>query len=393
MIDEFQDTDLIQYEIFSQIFMAGQSDNGFIMIGDPKQSIYKFRGADIFTYLRAAKQADEQFTLGKNWRSLPEVVQAVNNLFHFANSEKSPFLYEDIGFYPVQADSRKGKLISEQGHFVCYTSDKTNQDDVAEICAYQIHQQLNAMRAGKLGIEKSGEFNPFEPKDIAILVRKGSEAKRIKKALTGRNIKSVYLAESASVFASEIASELCWLLQAGLNPYHYKALLSALGSTLWGLSAAEIYRYKENEMLWDLKVNQFVEYSRIWKEQGILPMLHKIYLEQGIIERLKGLANADRLITDLLHLTEILQEMSQAFESEAEQVRWYEKQISSPDFNDEQPLRLESEEELIKIVTIHGSKGLQYPIVWLPFAAEKARTILRQIWAYTAMHKVNWIGI
>lgn len=372
MIDEFQDTDLTQYEIFSQIFMEGQSDNGFIMIGDPKQSIYKFRGADIFTYLRAAKQADEQFTLGKNWRSLPEVVQAVNNLFYFANKDKSPFLYDDIGFHPVEADSRKGKLMSEQGHFVCYTSDKTNLDERAEICTYQIHQQLKAMNEGKFGIEKNGEFNPFEPKDITILVRKGSQAKRIKKALAKRNIKSVYLAESASVFGSEIATELCWILQAGLNPYNYKALLSALGSTLWGLSAAEIYRYKENEMLWDLKVNQFVEYSTIWKEQGILPMLHKIYLEQGIIERLKGLPNADRLITDLLHLTEILQETSQALESEAELVRWYEKQISSPDFNDEQQLRLESEEELIKIVTIHGSKGLQYPIVWLPFTAEKS---------------------
>ncbi|AWW34969.1 exodeoxyribonuclease V subunit beta [Mannheimia varigena] len=372
MIDEFQDTDLTQYEIFSQIFMVEQSDNGFIMIGDPKQSIYKFRGADIFTYLRAAKQADEQFTLGKNWRSLPEVVQAVNNLFYFANKEKSPFLYDDIAFHPVESDDRKGKLISEQGHFVCYTSEKTKLDDVAEICAYQIHQQLNAMSEGNFGIEKNGEFKPFEPKDIAILVRKGSQAKRIKKALAKRNIKSVYLAESASVFGSEIATELCWILQAGLNPYNYKALLSALGSTLWGLSAAEIYRYKENEMLWDLKVNQFVEYSTIWKEQGILPMLHKIYLEQGIIERLKGLPNADRLITDLLHLTEILQETSQALESEAELVRWYEKQISSPDFNDEQQLRLESEEELIKIVTIHGSKGLQYPIVWLPFAAEKS---------------------
>ncbi|AHG77927.1 exodeoxyribonuclease V subunit beta [Mannheimia varigena] len=372
MIDEFQDTDLTQYEIFSQIFMVEQSDNGFIMIGDPKQSIYKFRGADIFTYLRAAKQAEEQFTLGKNWRSLPEVVQAVNNLFYFANKEKSPFLYDDIGFYPVEADGRKGKLISEQGHFVCYTSDKTKLNDVAEICAYQIHQQLKAMNEGKFGIEKNGEFNPFKPKDITILVRKGSQAKRIKKALAKRNIKSVYLAESASVFGSEIAIELCWILQAGLNPYNYKALLSALGSTLWGLSAAEIYRYKENEMLWDLKVNQFVEYSTIWKEQGILPMLHKIYLEQGIIERLKGLPNADRLITDLLHLTEILQETSQALESEAELVRWYEKQISSPDFNDEQQLRLESEEELIKIVTIHGSKGLQYPIVWLPFATEKS---------------------
>lgn len=186
-----------------------------------------------------------------------------------------------------------------------------------------------------------------------------------------RNIKSVYLAESASVFGSEIATELCWLLQAALNPYHYKALLSALGSALWGLTAAEIHRYKENEQLWDLKVNQFVEYSNIWKEQGVLPMLHKIYLEQGIIERLKGLENADRLITDLLHLTEILQETSQALESEAELLRWYEKQVNSPDFNDEQQLRLESEEELIKIVTIHGSKGLQYPIVWLPLFHKK----------------------
>lgn len=371
MIDEFQDTDLTQYEIFSQIFMAENAENGFIMIGDPKQSIYKFRGADIFTYLRAAKQADEQFTLGKNWRSLPEVVQAVNNLFSFAN-QNSPFLYADIGFHPVEADSQKGNLVSEQGHFVGYITENSKLDDLAEICAYQIHQQLEAMEKGKFGVEKNGEFQSFAAKDIAILVRKGSQAKRIKKALAKRNIKSVYLAESASVFGSEIATELGWLLQAGLNPYNYKALLSALGSTLWGLSAAEIYQHKENEMLWDLKVNQFVEYSTIWKEQGILPMLHKIYLEQGIIERLKGLENADRLITDLLHLTEILQETSQALESEVELVRWYEKQISSPDFNDEQQLRLESEEELIKIVTIHGSKGLQYPIVWLPFAAEKS---------------------
>ncbi|HGO5853371.1 TPA: exodeoxyribonuclease V subunit beta [Mannheimia haemolytica] len=371
MIDEFQDTDLPQYEIFSQIFMAENAENGFIMIGDPKQSIYKFRGADIFTYLRAAKQADEQFTLGKNWRSLPEVVQAVNNLFSFAN-DNSPFLYDDIGFHPVEADSQKGQLVSEQGHFVGYITENSKLDDLAEMCAYQIHQQLEAMAQGKFGVEKNGEFQSFAAKDIAILVRKGSQAKRIKKALAKRNIKSVYLAESASVFGSEIATELCWLLQATLNPYHYKALLSALGSTLWGLTAAEIYRYKENEQLWDLKVNQFVEYSNIWKEQGVLPMLHKIYLEQGIIERLKGLENADRLITDLLHLTEILQETSQALESEAELLRWYEKQVNSPDFNDEQQLRLESEEELIKIVTIHGSKGLQYPIVWLPFVAQKS---------------------
>lgn len=373
MIDEFQDTDLTQYEIFSQIFMAEQVNNGFIMIGDPKQSIYKFRGADIFTYLEAAQQTNAKFTLAKNWRSLPEVVQAVNNLFNFANSEKSPFIYQGIDFHPVIADESKGKLISHQGHFVCYTTEKIKLDDMAKICAYQIHQQLNAMQIGQFGIEKNNEFRPFAAKDIAILVRDGKQAARMKRALAKRNIKSVYLAKLESVFYSEIAQELCWVLQAGLNPYHRQALLSALGTTLWGMTAAEIYRYKENEMLWEAKVNQFVEYSAIWKTQGILPMLHKIYLEQGIIQRLKGMVNADRLITDLLHLTEILQEKSQDFESEAELVRWFERKISSPEPNDAQELRLESEEELIKIITIHGSKGLQYPIVWLPFASKKSK--------------------
>lgn len=372
MIDEFQDTDLTQYEIFSQIFMTEQASNGFIMIGDPKQSIYKFRGADIFTYLAAAKQTKAQFTLAKNWRALPEVVQAVNHLFHFADSEKSPFIYQDIDFYPVSADENKGSLISEQGHFVCYTTDKTRLDDFAEICAYQIHQQLDAMATGQFGIERNGGFKAFVPKDIAILVRKGSQATRIKSALAKRNIKSVYLAESETVLRSEVAAELCWILQAGLNPYDYQALLSALGSTLWGFTAAEIYRYKENERLWEAKVNQFVEYNAIWQTHGVLPMLHKIYLEQGIIQRLKEKTNADRLMTDLLHLTEILQEKSQDFESEAELVRWFERQISSSDMYDEQQLRLESEEELIKIVTIHGSKGLQYPIVWLPFVSQKS---------------------
>lgn len=390
MIDEFQDTDLTQYEIFSQIFMVEKQGNGFIMIGDPKQSIYKFRGADIFTYLMAAKQADEQFTLGKNWRSLPKVVQAVNNLFSFATSQVSPFIYQDIGFHPVDVDNHKGELVSEKGHFVFYCSEKTKLDEVAEICAYQIHQQLKAMKAGKFGIKNENGFTAFAPKDIAILVRKGSHAVRIKNALAKRNIKSVYFSESSSVFSSEIATELCWLLQAGLNPYHSQALLSALGSTLWGLTAAEIYHYKENETLREATVNQFIHYHSVWKAQGVLPMLHKIYLEQGIIERLKGMLNADRLITDLLHLTEILQEKSQSLESEAELVRWYEKQVSSQEDN-EQQLRLESEDELIKIVTIHGSKGLQYPIVWLPFAAQKSDGDKRDFGLYRSTQgELSW---
>ncbi|WGE34352.1 exodeoxyribonuclease V subunit beta [Actinobacillus genomosp. 1] len=376
MIDEFQDTDKEQYEIFYKIFMQGERKNrGFIMIGDPKQSIYKFRGADIFTYLTASQQAQEKRTLPKNWRSLPEIVTATNRLFEFPESvEHSPFLYDGIRFQTVEHKQTDAQLVGAE-HFNCYLQAEFNEQEAAEHCAYQIQQQLKVMEAGDFGLNfaKDKVFTAFQAKDIAILVRGKNQAILLKEALATRGIRSVFLSDRRSVYASDIAQELKWVLYACLNPSHQANVLTAIGSSLWGLSAAEIYRLKNDENAWDRQVSAFIHYQQIWQQQGILPMLHQLFMQEGIIHRLRAGADSDRRLTDLLHLAELLQNAMPSLENESALVRWYERQLENPQEKEDQQLRLESEDELIKIITIHGAKGLQYPIVWLPFIGKNNR--------------------
>lgn len=376
MIDEFQDTNRQQYEIFKRIFIDSAEPRGFIMIGDPKQSIYKFRGADIFTYLQAAGQVSETATLTHNWRSQSEVVEAVNRLFDFpTNAVATPFLYQGIAFHPVQASGRVAKLSGQQT-LRCFLQTVFNDQQCAELCAYQIQQQLKLAESGALALQKNGENQPLAAKDIAVLVRSHSQAQLVREALWQRGIPSVFVAERNSVYASQEAFDLRLILRACRQPFDERCVLAALGCSLWGLSADRLQQLRQHEAEWDSVVAQFVEYQQIWHSQSVLPMLHRLFLQQGIIERLRYTAQADRRITDLLHLTELLQNAMAGLENEEALLRWFEQQLASPNGQaDEQKLRLESEHELVKIVTIHGSKGLEYPLVWLPFAAKAVQNV------------------
>lgn len=391
MIDESQDTNQVQYDIFNAIFMQ-EPHCGFILIGDPKQSIYKFRGADIFSYLNASNEVTEKFTLNKNWRSLPDIVKGVNNLFTFPkDSEHSPFLSPNIHFQPVEYKKPESELLDGNKAWNIYLQPEAynrghlRSDLLAEQCADQICQQLNSAAQGALFIEEDKETEtekgiykqrikrPLEAEDIAILVRSHKDAARIKKALATRNIQSVYLSEDNSVYRSQEAKDLAFILTACLNPYAPKSILTALATSSWGFDSAEIYRLKNSENMWENYVEEFIHYQHIWKSQGILPMLHQIFIQQGLISRLKNSENADRKITNLLHLGELLQAETVNTENEFALLRWFIQQIENPQGNEEQILRLESEEKLIKIITIHKSKGLEYPVVWMPFIAKKSQ--------------------
>ncbi|WP_301099558.1 UvrD-helicase domain-containing protein [Otariodibacter sp.] len=438
MIDESQDTDQIQYEIFKRIFIDEQENQGFIMIGDPKQSIYKFRGADIFSYLDASQKVSGTFTLSQNWRSLPNVVEFINKLFSFPDTaEASPFLYENIGFHPTafkktetrvvkklskqneQKDQKKGeqkkeelqtkvvqeksgnKLFrhNEQKYEVvsqpeiniyllreAYERGHYQSDLAAQHCADQIQRQLYNIEQGDLFVlEEKEEFDldgkvkiilvprKLAPKDIAILVRSHDEARKVKQALSERDIQSVFLSEKESVYQTQEALDIAAILTACLNPYQQRAILAAIGSELWGLTADQIYKIKNNEEDWEKYVELFSYSRRIWQMQGILPMLHYLFLSEDIIKRINQSDNADRRVTNILHLAELLQEQMEVTENESALLRWFYQQIEQPTGSDEQILRLESEENLIKIITIHKSKGLEYPFVWLPFIGKKSK--------------------
>ena len=370
MIDEFQDTDSQQYAIFSKIYRDNPEKNtGFIMIGDPKQAIYRFRGADIFTYLKASDEAQSRFELTKNYRSEKNLVDGINALFDFP---QSPFIYQNINFTAV--DSRDDHLrfylngkAEPAYRFYLTESDKVNKAEMAKICAISIQQWLKSAAENQAVFQNEDTYKTLQAANIAVLVRDKNEAALVKNELQKLGIASVYLSDQNSVFDSNVAKELAWVLKACLNVAE-RPILNAIASALFGLNAADIHQIQQNEADWQRWADSFAQYQQTWQRQGILAMLHQILLEQGISERLLNQATGERDLTDFLHLAEILQQAATLHESEAALLSWFEKQIQG-EGRQEAQIRLESERQLVKIVSIHKSKGLEYDLVWLPFLA------------------------
>ena len=370
MIDEFQDTDSQQYAIFSKIYRDNPEKNtGFIMIGDPKQAIYRFRGADIFTYLKASDEAQSRFELTKNYRSEKNLVDGVNALFDFP---QSPFIYQNINFTAV--DSRDDHLrfylngkAEPAYRFYLTESDKVNKTEMAKICAISIQHWLKSAAENQAVFQNEDTCKTLQAANIAVLVRDKNEAALVKNELQKLGIASVYLSDQSSVFDSHVAVELLRILKACLNVAE-RPILNAIATALFGLNAADIHQIQQNEADWQRWADSFAQYQQTWQRQGILAMLHQILLEQGISERLLSQTTGERDLTDFLHLAEILQQAATLHESEAALLSWYEKQIQG-EGRQEAQIRLESERQLVKIVTIHKSKGLEYDLVWLPFLA------------------------
>ena len=377
MIDEFQDTDALQYQIFSKIYRneSASGNVGFMMIGDPKQAIYRFRGADIFTYLKAADEASERFNLGTNYRSSQPLVEGVNRLFDFKNA---PFIYKNIEFLNVGA--AKKNLVFQLNNqpepafrFYINDKDKSTQQDYAKACATSIQQWLKSAAENPVVFpnESKAENQTLRAENIAVLVRGYTEADLVKKELQALGIASVYLSDRGNVFESNTAKELALILQACLSVTE-RPILNAIATALFGLNAAEIHQIHHDEIQWQRWAEKFAEYQQIWQRQGVLPMLHHLLLAENITEKLLSRPDGERKLTDLLHLAEILQQAAALNESEAALLRWFEKQIQD-NGRQEAQIRLESERQLVKIVTIHKSKGLEYDLVWLPFLGNAAK--------------------
>ncbi|QKJ88483.1 exodeoxyribonuclease V subunit beta [Paramixta manurensis] len=377
LIDEFQDTDPQQYRIFSTLYLR-QPGCALLLIGDPKQAIYAFRGADIFTYMRARSEVSAHYTLETNWRSSPAMVASVNQLFSRLDNS---FLFSDIPFLPVQAATPNSSLSftlndKQQPALRLWLQPGDGvgvseyQQWMARQCAGEIRDWLRAGQQGTALIGNQQQRRPVRASDITILVRSRGEAAVMREALNGLAIPSVYLSNRDSVFTTPEARELLWLLQAVLAPEQERALRSALATSIMGLDAAAIDALSQHEPSWDRLVDEFDRYRQVWLKRGVLPMLRDLMVNRHIAENLLASESGERRLTDVLHLGELLQEASAQLDSEHALVRWLAQQIAQPNNQAaNQQLRLESDRHLVQIVTIHKSKGLQYPLVWLPFAA------------------------
>ncbi|MCX8649394.1 exodeoxyribonuclease V subunit beta [Gilliamella sp. B2776] len=373
LIDEFQDTDPLQYQIFNRIYDSQHSDCGLLFIGDPKQAIYSFRGADIFTYLEAKRSTGENhYTMDVNQRSSASMVNAVNQLF--ANHDK-PFVFDEIPFLPMQAAERNRKRsllinkkeVSALTAYLLPESVSTNADYqqyMASCCA----QQIVSLLSNSSVLSDNHEQRPVMTSDIAILVRTGREAEIIQQKLAVSGVKSVYLSNHNSVFSSSEAKDVLCLLQAVLMPENESTLRLALMTSLFGQTMTELEQITEDQDKWESLVEEFKQYQVIWLYYGVLVMLRRMMKRRHLAENILARQDGERTLTNLMHLGELLQEAADELDSPHALVRWLTKQIVNPDLNIENhEQRLESDDNLVKIITIHKSKGLEFPIVWLPF--------------------------
>ena len=375
MIDEFQDTDPQQYRIFRRIWQH-QPDTALLLIGDPKQAIYAFRGADIFTYMKARSEVSAHYTLDTNWRSAPGMVNSVNRLFGLMDDA---FMFREIPFQPVKYAEKNQSLRFEfygetQPAMTMWLMEGEScgigdyQSYMAQVCAAQIRDWLKAGLRGEAMLISGHDARPVSAADISVLVRSRQEAALVRDALTQLAIPSVYLSNRDSVFETLEAQEMLWLLQAVMAPEKENTLRSALAASMMGLNARDIDMLNGNENAWDRVVDEFVGYRQIWQKRGVMPMLRALMSARQIAENLLATAGGERRLTDILHISELLQEAASQLESEHALVRWLSQHILEPDSNAaSQQMRLESDSHLVQIVTIHKSKGLEYPLVWLPF--------------------------
>ncbi|HZH08449.1 MAG TPA: UvrD-helicase domain-containing protein, partial [Lautropia sp.] len=419
LIDEFQDTSPVQSRIFDRLYRLGDNDpkTALLLIGDPKQAIYGFRGADIYSYLDARRKTHERhYVLGTNHRSTGPLVNAVNHVFAQAEarpglgafmfrtdaSADSPAAQNPLPFISVEAAGRVESFVTSEGSCPAVTlaldeelaSGKIHMRQFAARCAERIVGLLNDPGAGFM--HPGRPLERLRPADIAVLVRTGREGAAVKRELRRRNVASVYLSDTESVFDSEEARDLLPWLRAVASPRDAGLARAAFATRSVGLSIEELAQLAADDVAFDLRSEQLRDLHRTWQEQGVLTMLrqslHLLELPARWLGTGDGTEDAsqhaaqnaaqnaghqaahrvahdgERKLTNYLHLAELLQNASAQLDGEQALIRWLTNQLEAHGVgDDEQIVRLESDADLVKLVTVHKAKGLEYPLVFLPF--------------------------
>lgn len=378
LIDEFQDTDNLQYTIFSELF--GYGKHHLYLIGDPKQAIYKFRGADIHSYFKARKSADKRLTLEKNYRSHPLLVEEVNRLFA---KRQRPFLYEEtmLDYQRVQPGLSASSFdIVENGQSLAgmvYCSLPENTDDkngrwssgkAAELFRrYTVAEISRLLGAGQIRYQIKDAVCDLLPRNIAILVRSHKQAEEYQASLLEAGIPAV-LNSKKSVFHTDECRELIVLLKAIASPTEPVKLKAAMTISWFQLSGnmlVDIWDDEDQRSSWQAKM---IFYHGIWQDRGLFSMMNAFLLGERIHLNIAGTTYAERAIANLYQLIELVQEEESAENYGMGQVlQWLQRVYLEENTIAGAELLLESDEDAVQIVTMHGAKGLEYPVVFCPY--------------------------
>jgi len=376
LIDEFQDTDPVQYRVFSTLFLDPDF-KGFVgFVGDPKQSIYRFRSADLSTYLEAKKTIGRTESLEKNYRSYSGIVNAINEFFSVSTN---PFGQKDLPFYPSQVGKKRLPLLKKvEGGYEAvpafemwwntpngktYGSVDGARKDIDKMVASDIDRLLN--EEIYIYDDSQEDLRRVRPSDIAILVEQRKDAEGVEEALRNKGIRTLRSSRE-NVLDTEERNEILSVLKALEEPENSKCLTAARATRIFNESlkailANEDMAQEDRQLMDYLKSN----YSKF----GLSKTFKELFNKKHTVENLLPLKNGERTLANYEQLIEILHTQSKKLQSLPGLIRWFDKENSGDaGDNDERSVRRESDSDVVQVETIHKSKGLEYPIVYIPGA-------------------------
>ncbi|ROO25973.1 exodeoxyribonuclease V subunit beta [Salinisphaera orenii] len=383
LVDEFQDTDPLQYASLQRIYLDTPEDGprehgALLLIGDPKQAIYGFRGGDIYAYLAAARAADEaRYTLTTNFRSTQRVLDAIEALYKLP--EENPFLVDAIDFPHVKAGRTEGdrRLVDADGRELpaldvwnLHGGKASKGEDRPLLIAHTVAAIGRLLDGGARWQHADGGHAPLAPRDIAVLVNNNFEATALQAELAQHGIMAV-CQHRDSVFASDEAADLRLILRAMAAPDDAMGVRAAQPSALIGKRLAALIVLADDDHAMQQAIECFHTLHESWRRRGVLSALEALFVDAA--PGLLALTDGERRMSNYLQLGELLATAEAECFGMASVVRWLDDHIAAAAdgtsmTDDASQLRLESDADLVRITTVHAAKGLQYPIVFMPFA-------------------------
>lgn len=376
LVDEFQDTDDAQYRILHTVYLAADAaESVLFLVGDPKQAIYRFRGADVYTYLRAYDDVPDsaKHDLADNQRSVGPLIGALNAFFTLRSDafRQAKILYTPVGkgAKPCAAlvDARESEQPDQQPlRFLTAGpgSGKNKDDGVRWAIRATVNEIVRLLHGAQEGQVLLGG-KPVQGKDIAILVRAHYQADQLRRELGKAGVKAA-MQSNEKVFASAEAEDMAHLLAAMAEPHHEGKVRAALASRLCGATVQDFITWQTDTAGWTAQLQRFQEYQQLWQRRGFMVAWREFLQRDAVVARVSTLPGGERILTNLLHLAELLHEEYRQRDGLHHLCEWLAQQRRQPQDSANAELRLESDENLVKILTIHASKGLEYPIVFAP---------------------------
>jgi exodeoxyribonuclease V beta subunit len=370
LIDEFQDTDPLQYDLFATVFRA----RTLVLVGDPKQSIYGFRGANLRTYLAARQAAKRHHTLDVNYRSSAALVHAVSLVF----ARPEPFADAAITMPAVRAAAAPDRLRLQDRDpaALCWrylTADGKGGSRGAgmlprEVAEARIIADLSAELRHLLQ-HATADGKPLRPAAIAVLTRTNRQATAVQQALRNAGIAAV-IGKAGDIFLTDELQELQTWLRAVLQPTDLAAVRGALATRWFGWSAAQLRSLDQDDDGFDRELARLDQWRRRWLRSGLVAMVEQAMAELAVVRRFLAWPGGERRLANYRQLFELLHEAEHDLRLSPDGLlEWLLRQSAQRDEIDytRRELRLESDDDAVQILTVHGSKGLEYEVVFCPF--------------------------